>query len=452
MTSTPFPSIPATRYAESDGASIAYQVLGDGPIEVVMVPGFGSHLERAWELPRLAHFYHRLSSFSRLILLDKRGTGLSDRVSPEALPGIEQRKEDLKAVMDDVGVERASLIGHSDGGPLAILFAATYPARVENLVLINTYAKRVSSPDHAPALSPGFYEDFANTVAEHWGEPIAIDLLAPGSDSEFQRWWAATLRGSMSPAAARAMVAMNKAIDVREALPAIHVPTLVIHRTGDGATPVEGGRFIAEQIDSASFLELPGPDHFPWLGDAEPLLGAIEEFVTGARSGAVSSQVLASMLFTDIVSSTEKVALLGDREWGSLLKTHDGIVASEVSRHGGREVKHTGDGSLSVFEGPARAARSWLSIARRVEGIGIAIRGGLHTSEVEAVGDDVRGLGVHIAARLMGLASPGQLIVSSVVRDLSVGSGLEFTERGGHRLKGVPGEWLVYGVTMPATG
>jgi pimeloyl-ACP methyl ester carboxylesterase/class 3 adenylate cyclase len=452
MTSTQFPSTPDTRYADSGGVSIAYQVVGDGPIDVVMVPGFGSHLERAWSLPRLAHFYYRLSSFSRLILLDKRGTGLSDRVSPDALPGIEQRKDDLKAVMDEAGVERASLIGHSDGGPLAILFAATYPDRVENLVLINTYAKRVSSPDHTPALTPEFFAGFAAEVAKHWGEPIAVDLLAPGSDSEFHRWWAATLRASMSPAAARAMVAMNTAIDVREALPAIHVPTLVIHRAGDAATPVEGGRYLADHIEGARFLELPGADHFPWLGDAKPPLAAIEEFVTGQRSGSVTSQVLASMLFTDIVSSTETAARLGDSEWTSLLKTHDGIVAAEVSRHGGREVKHTGDGSLSVFEGPARATRCWLSIAGRVEEIGISIRGGLHTSEVEVVDGDVRGLGVHIAARLMGLASPGELIVSSVVRDLSVGSGLGFTERGRHELKGVPGEWLIYGVTVPATG
>lgn len=449
MTSTPFPSTPETRYADSNGVSIAFQVVGDGPIDVVMVPGFGSHLEKAWELPQLAHFYHRLSSFSRLILLDKRGTGLSDRVSPDALPGIEQRKDDLKAVMDEAGAEHASLIGHSDGGPLAMLFTATYPARVENLVLVNTYSKRVSSSDHAAALSPEFFEAFANQVAEHWGEPIAVDLLAPGSDDEFRRWWAAALRASMSPAAARAMVAMNTAIDVREALPAIHVPTLVIHRSGDGATPVEGGRFLATQIEGATLLELPGADHFPWLGDSEPLLVAIEEFVTGERRGSVSNQVLASVLFTDIVSSTETAAELGDRDWMSLLKTHDGIVATEFARHGGREVKHTGDGVLGVFEGPARAARCWLSIARRLQGIGIAIRGGLHTSEVELVDGDVRGLGVHIAARLMGLASPGELIVSSVVRDLSVGSGLDFTELGRRQLKGVPGDWLIYSMTTP---
>lgn len=451
MTVTPFSSIPETRYADSNGVSIAYQVVGDGPIDVVMVPGFGSHLEQAWDLPRLAHFYHRMSSFSRLILLDKRGTGLSDRVSLDALPGIEQRKDDLKAVMDEVGIECASLIGHSDGGPLAMLFAATYPGRVENLVLINTYSKRVSSADHAPALSPEFYEGFATQVAEHWGEPIAVDLLAPGADAEFKRWWAASLRGSMSPAAARAMVAMNTAIDVREALPAIHVPTMVIHRTGDAGTPVEGGRFIAEHVEEASLLELPGTDHFPWMGDSEPILVAIEEFVTGERTGSVTNQVLASMLFTDIVSSTEKAARLGDREWTSLLKTHDGIVAAEVSRHSGREVKHTGDGTLSVFEGPARAARCWLSIAGRVGEVGVTLRGGLHTSEVEVVNGDVRGLGVHIAARLMGLAAPGELIVSSVVRDLSVGSGLGFIERGDHELRGVPGKWQVYGLAAPST-
>lgn len=436
--------MPETRYADSGGVSIAYQVVGDGPIDVVMVPGFGSHLERAWELPRLAHFYHRLSSFSRLILLDKRGTGLSDRVSPDALPGIEQRKDDLKAVMDAAGVDRASLVGHSDGGPLAMLFAATYPARVANLVLINTYAKRLRSPDHPYALSEEFFDGFATEVAENWGGPIVVDLLAPDSEPDFHRWWASNLRASMSPAAARAMVAMNAAIDVREALSAIHVPTLVIHRTGDGATPVAGGRFIAQHVEGASLLELEGADHFPWLGDSDTLLTAIEEFVTGERPGSTSNQVLASLLFTDIVSSTEKAASLGDREWSSLLKTHDGIVNTEIGRHGGREVKHTGDGSLSMFEGPARAARCWLTIADRLRGIGIAIRGGLHTSEVEVVDGDVRGLGVHIAARLIEAASPGELLVSSVVRDLSVGSGLEFVDRGHHQLKGVPGEWQLY--------
>lgn len=452
MTTPPSPAAPETRYADSDGVSIAYQVVGRGPVDLVMIPGFGSHLELAWEHPRLAHFYHRLSSFSRLTLLDKRGTGLSDRVSPHDLPGIEQRKDDLKAVMDTAGIERAGLIATSDGGPLAILFAATYPERVDSLVLINTYARRVSAPDHEAAMPVEMYEGFMEQVAENWGEPIAADLLAPGSasDPEFLRWWAMSLRGSMSPSAARAMVAMNAAIDVREALPAVHVPTLVIHRTGDNGSPVAGGRYIAETIEGARFMELPGDDHFPWLGDAETVLTAIEEFVTGERSGPVSTQALASMLFTDIVASTEKAAELGDREWNALLKTHDGIVRAEVARHGGREVKHTGDGSLSVFEGPARAARCWLSISHRLRAVGLDIRGGLHTSEVDLVDGDVRGLGVHIAARLMGLASPGELIVSSVVRDLSVGSGLVFTERGRHSLKGVPGEWQVYGVTAPA--
>lgn len=442
-----FASMPDTRYADSDGVSIAYQVVGDGPLDIVKIPGFGSHLERAWELPRLAHYYHRLSSFSRLTLLDKRGTGLSDRVSPDALPGIEQRMEDLEAVMDAVGIDRASLVAHSDGGPLAILFAATHPERVENLVLINTYAKRVSSPDHSAALSPEFYGAFTAMVAEQWGQPIAVDLMAPGSDEEFHRWWAASLRGSMSPAAARAMVAMNTDIDVREALSAVHVPTLVIHRTDDAATPVDGGRFLAATIGGAQLLELPGADHFPWMGDVDALLGPLEEFITGERPGSAASRILASVLFTDIVSSTERAAELGDREWTSLLRTHDGIVSSEVARHGGRQVKHTGDGTLTVFDGPARASRCWLAIADRVGRIGLDIRGGLHTSEVEVVGEDVRGLGVHIAARLLDLAAPGELLTSSVVKDLSVGSGLEFTERGMRELKGVPNQWMTYRVT-----
>lgn len=440
---------PQTRYAQSDGVSIAYQVVGDGPVDVVMVPGFGSHLEMAWEHPRLAHFYNRISSFSRLVLLDKRGTGLSDRVSPDDLPGIEQRKDDLKSVMDEAGIEQATLLAVSDGGPLAMLFAATNPERVARLILINTYARRVTAPDFDMALTPEDYQGFVDEVTENWGGPIVAELLAPGSASDpaFREWWAATLRASMSPGAARAMVAMNAAIDVREALSAIHTPTLVIHRKDDGACPVAGGRFIAENIEGARFLELPGDDHFPWLGDVETILGSIEEFVTGEQSGGVANYALASLLFTDIVSSTERAAQLGDRDWSALLKTHDGIVSAEVARHGGREVKNTGDGSLSVFEGPARAARSWTAISGRLGDIGLAIRGGLHTSEVELVNGDVRGLGVHIAARLMGLATPGELIASSVVRDLSVGSGMQFMDRGIHELKGVPGEWQVFGVT-----
>lgn len=446
---SPSSATPETRYANSDGVGIAYQVVGSGPLDLVMVPGFASHLEHAWEHPRLAHFYHRLASFSRLTLLDKRGTGLSDRVSPGELPGIEQRRDDLEAVMDAAGIEHASLVAHSDGGPLAMLFAATYPKRVDNLVLINSYARRVSSDDHADALSPETYAGFAQALADNWGQPVAAELLAPDSatDPEFTNWWAAALRRSMSPGAARAMVAMNAAIDVRAALPAIGVPTLVVHRTGDGAAPVAGGRYIAEHVRDARLLELPGDDHFPWLGDTETILGAIEEFVTGERSGAMPNQVLATMLFTDIVASTKKVAELGDREWTALLKTHDGIVKSEVSRHGGRTVRHTGDGSLSVFVGPARAARAWRSIVRRVGEIELDIRGGLHTSEIEMDNDELSGLGVHIAARIMDLAEPGELMVSSVVRDLSVGSGLEFLDRGRHQLKGVPGEWQVFGLS-----
>lgn len=452
MTTRRFTSIPETRYAESDGVSIAYQVLGDGPIDLVMVPGFASHLEHAWQHPKLAHFYHRLASHSRLILLDKRGTGLSDRVPPNDLPGIEQRKDDLKAVLDAVGTTRAALIGVSDGGPLAILFAATYPERTRSLVVVNSYARRVSSVDHEPALTPEQYAGFVQAATQNWGEPVLIEDLAPGSatDPELRQWWATGLRLSMSPGAARAMLEMNADIDVRGALPAVHVPTLIIHRSGDHACPVAGGRFIADNIEGARFLELPGDDHFPWLGDAETILGEIESFVTGGRAGPAPSFVLASMLFTDIVSSTQRAAELGDQRWGALLKTHDGIVHSEVGRFGGREVKHTGDGSLSVFEGPARAVRCWLSICDRMQEIGLEIRGGVHTSEVEVVNGDLRGLGVHIAARLMDLAGPGELVVSSVVHDLSTGSGLGYADRGRHDLKGVPGEWQVYAVAASA--
>lgn len=330
-----------------------------------------------------------------------------------------------------------------------MLFAATYPERTESLVLVNTYSKRIRSDDHQEALTPEAYGDFVREASEHWGQPVAAELLAPGSanDPRFRDWWGAALRMSMSPGAARAMLEMNSDIDVRAALSAIHVPTLIVHRTGDMATPVEGGRFLAAEIEGARIVELPGDDHFPWLGDADAVLEAIEEFVTGERSGLVPNVALASMLFTDIVSSTKKAADLGDREWTALLKTHDSLVQGAVSRFEGREVKHTGDGSLSVFEGPARGARCWLYLRDRLHDIGLSIRGGLHTSEIELVNGDLRGLGVHIAARLMGLAAPDELIVSSVVHDLSAGSGLTFAERGVHELKGVPGAWHVYGVT-----
>jgi pimeloyl-ACP methyl ester carboxylesterase len=441
--------LPATRYARSGDAGIAYQVLGEGPPDVLMVPGFPSHLELAWEYPRLASFYRQLASVCRLIVMDKRGIGLSDRVPPSQLPGIEQRTDDVRAVLDAVGSDRAALVGASDGGPIAAFFAATYPERTDRLALINTYARRIRSKDYPWAPTADSWAAFESDVRNHWGDPLFVENLAPGyaSDMEFLAWWARLLRQSISPGSAVAYFAMN-----RDVLPAIHVPTLVLHRTGDRINPVGGGRFMADQIPGARMVELPGNEHHPWLGDSATLLGELEEFLTGTRGGAASDRVLATLLFTDIVGSTPTAARLGDRAWKVLLEAHRDIVRSELQRHHGREVGTTGDGFLALFDGPARAVRCALAIIGRLAEIGVSIRAGVHTSEVEIAGNEVAGLGVHVAARIMSLAGQDEVLVSAVVRDLSLGSGLAFSDRGRHRLKGVPGEWELLAATAGDDG
>jgi pimeloyl-ACP methyl ester carboxylesterase len=439
-------SRPETRYARSGDVSIAYQIVGRGPLDVVMVPGFPSHLELAWEQPRLAHLFRRLASFGRLILLDKRGVGLSDRVPVSELPGVEQRMDDLTAVLDAVGVERAALIGASDGGPLAAVFAATYPERAEALVVVNSYACRIRTEGYPWAPTAEDWNAFQEAIAERWGEPLFAEVLSPSvaKDPAFRDWWATFLRQSVSPGAATAILRMNAQIDIRSVLPAIHAPTLVLHRVGDRINPVGGARFIASQIPGARLVELPGEDHHVWIGDTEPVLAEIEAFLTGERREPAVDHVLATLLFTDIVGSTQTAAELGDRRWSALLETHHDVVRAELGRFGGREVTTTGDGFLAVFDGPARAIRCALAINDRLRDLGMRIRTGVHTSEIELAGEDVRGLGVHVAARVMALAGPGEVLVSGVVRDLALGSGLSFVERGEVELKGVPGRWLVW--------
>jgi class 3 adenylate cyclase len=443
---------PTTRYARSGDAGIAYQVIGRGPLDALLVPGFPSHLELAWENPRVARFYRHLASFCRLVIMDKRGIGLSDRVPPSELPGLEQRADDIRAVLDDAGVERASLVGASDGGPIAALFAATYPDRTDRLVLINTYARRLRTEDYPWGPTAEEWESFQREAEEHWGEPLFLEVLAPHHvrDAEFTDWWARFLRQSISLRAAVAYLAMNSGIDIRAVLPAIHLPTLVLHRLDDRINPVAGGRFIASRIPGARLVELAGADHYPWLGDTATLVGEIEHFLTGERRGPDPDRVLATLLFTDIVTSTETAARLGDRDWRELLESHRDLVRAELKRFAGREIGTTGDGFLALFDGPARAVRCALAIIDRLDGLGIRIRAGVHTSEVELVGDDVAGVGVHIAARIMALAEPGEALVSSVVRDLALGSGLGFADRGRHTLKGVEGEWALFVATADA--
>jgi pimeloyl-ACP methyl ester carboxylesterase len=440
--------VPETRYAKSGGVNIAYQVVGEGAIDLVFVFGWISNVELAWEEPNLRRFLERLASFSRLILFDKRGTGLSDRVPENQLPTLEQRMDDVRAVMDAAGSGRAALFGISEGGPMCILFAATYPERTIALVTCGTYAKRIWSPDYPWAPTPEERQEFYDAIEHEWGRELGLDSLAPSvqDDPAIRRWLETYVRRSASPGAALALARMNTQIDVRHVLPSVKVPALIMHRTGDRDSKVEEGRYIAERIPGARFMELPGDDHMPWIGNQDAVLDEAEEFLTGVRRAPEPDRVLATVLFTDIVGSTEVAHRLGDRAWRDLLERHHDLVRRQLDRFRGREIDTTGDGFLAGFDGPARAVRCAFAIREAVGTLGIDIRAGLHTGEVEILGDKFAGVAVHTGARVAGEAGPGEVLVSSTVKDLVAGSGIEFEDRGTHQLKGVPGEWRLFAV------
>jgi class 3 adenylate cyclase len=400
-----------------------------------------------WQDPSLAHFLERLTSFSRLILIDKRGTGLSDPVSLDRLPTLEQRVDDVRAVMDAVGSDRAALLGISEGGPMNILFAATYPERTAALVLYGSFARLMRDEDYPFGLPPDAIERTWPSIAEDWGRAAALELLAPSraQDDQLRAWWARYQRLSASPGAAVGLLRMAAGIDVRPILPVIRVPTLVLHRRERFVLPANG-RYLAEHIPGARFVELPGDDHLYFVGENDALADEIEEFLTGARPLPEPDRVLATVLFTDIVASTERAAALGDRRWRQLLASHNALVRRELVRFRGREVKTVGDGFLATFDGPARAIRCACAIRDGVRALGLEIRAGLHTGECELMGDDVGGIAVHISARVVGSAAAGEVLVSSTVKDLVAGSGLRFVARGTHHLHGVPGEWRLFAV------
>jgi pimeloyl-ACP methyl ester carboxylesterase len=441
--------MPETKYADSDGVSIAYQVIGDGPIDLVCVPGFISHLEFSWELPAYARFLGRLASFSRLIMFDKRGTGLSDRVSDKELPTLEQRMDDVRAVMDAVGSRRAALFGVSEGGPMCALFAATYPERTAALAMYGAYAVGTRAPGYPWARTPSQWLATTTLLRNTWGGSMAVRYVAPSMarDKQFKHWFAANFRSSASPGAAASFMRMNAAVDIRNILPAISTPTLVLHRRDDPVCHVREGRFLADRIAGARFVELPGRDHYPMVGDSDAILDEVEEFVTGARSAHGADRVLATVLFTDIVDSTARAAQLGDRKWRDLLEAHNAVVRRELGRFRGREVNTEGDSFLATFDGPARAIRCASAIVDSVRQIGLDVRAGLHTGECELMGDDIGGIAVHIGARVKAQARPGEVLVSSTVKDLVAGSGIEFRSRGAHTLKGVPDEWCLFAVS-----
>jgi pimeloyl-ACP methyl ester carboxylesterase len=438
-----------TKYARSGDIHIAYQALGRGPLDLVYVPGWVSHVELAWEEPTLARFLRRFASFSRLITFDKRGTGLSDRVPNDQLPTLEERMDDLRAVMDAVGSERAALLGISEGGNLCALFAATYPERTTALVMYGTFAKRIWSPDYPWAPTPEKREQEYALVESEWGGLMDLAHYVPSKidDEEFARRLATYMRRAASPGAAVALLRMNTQIDIRAILPAISVPTLVIHRTGDLDVNVEEGRWLAEQIAGARFVELSGDDHLPWVGDQDAILDEIQEFLTGVRPILESDRVLSTLLFTDIVSSTELADRLGDRAWIELLERHHAMVRRELTRFRGREVDTAGDGFFATFDGPARAIRCALNVVEAGHQLGIKIRAGLHTGEIEVTGPKIGGIALHIGSRVAATAEPGEVLVSSTVKDLVAGSRIRFVDRGTHVLKGVPGEWHLFAAT-----
>ena len=440
---------PETQYARSGDVNIAYQVTGEGPRDLVYVPGWVSNVEMMWEQAPLARFLERLASFSRLILFDKRGTGLSDRVSNDKLPSLEQRMDDVRAVLEAVGSERAALFGHSEGGSMCMLFAATYPGRTTALITLGAFAKRRDPDDDYPwAPSAESREETTEDVERNWGHlrPEDVEYYAPSrvGDEEFIRSFERYFRRGASPGAAAALLRMNSYIDVRSVLPTIQVPTLVLPRTGDHDVKLEEGRYLAERIPGARFVELPGDDHAIAAGDLDGLADEIEEFLTGTRPVPELDRVLATVLFTDIVGSTERAVELGDRRWRDLLGEHDATVRRELDRFRGREVDTAGDGFLATFDGPARAVRCAMSAGEAIRELGVEIRAGVHTGECEVDGPKVRGIAVHTGARIASLAGAGEGLVSQTVKDLVSGSGLAFEDRGFHELKGVPGEWRIY--------
>ncbi len=439
---------PETHYTKSGDVHIAYQVVGDGPLDLVVVPGWISNVDFGWEDVFYAEWVRQLAAFSRVILFDKRGTGLSDRDVGDST--LEERMDDLRAVLAAAGSERAVVLGFSEGGALSTLFAATYPERVRQLLLYASFARVTEAPDYPEGRAGRrTMETLRHALATAWGEGTTLDLMAPSlaGSSRARQFMGRYERMCVSPRAGSAHLGWVMDIDVRPIAATVQVPTLVLHRSDDRLIAVELGRALAAAIPSARFVELPGDAHPPWLGDTAALVDEMRAFVTGSRAAAVETErVLATVLFTDIVGSTEHAVTLGDRAWRDLLDRHHAVVRAELARHRGREVATTGDGFLATFDGPARAIRCAAAVRDAVASLGLAIRAGVHTGECERVDDTIAGIAVHTGARVMATAGAGEIVVSSTVRDLVAGSGLGFRDHGKHTLRGIPGEWQLFTV------
>ena len=448
------PSQAEIRYARNGDVGIAYQVIGDGPLDLVLVHGWVCTFQPGWEDPLIARFYRRLASLGRLILFDKRGTGLSDRVSPDRLPDLETRMDDVRAVMDAAGSERAVLLGISEGGPMSVLFAATHPERTAALVLLGTFARLMWAPDYPIGISDAEQarrlgatdtEDWARDTTAEWLGRVAPSL--PKEDPRYGWYRSYVMRGA-SPAGAKALRLMNAEIDIRNVLPAVGVPTLVAYREREWFAAAS--QYLGEGIHGARVVALPGNDHLPWEGDQDELLNEIERFLAGIQDEVEPDRVLVTLLVTDIVGSTAAAAELGDRAWRDLVERHYAVVRAQLGRFRGHEIDSAGDGILAVFDGPARAVRCGSAILGALRPLGLELRAGVHTGEVERAGDRLRGIAVHIAARVAARAGPNEVLVSQTVKDLVAGSGLEFEDRGEHELYGVPGEWRLHAVAAGA--
>jgi pimeloyl-ACP methyl ester carboxylesterase/DNA-binding winged helix-turn-helix (wHTH) protein/class 3 adenylate cyclase len=441
------PRPPETMYARSGDVNIAYQVIGDAPLDLVFVMGWVSHMEYFWREPSFARFLLRLASFSRLILFDKRGTGLSDRVPINQLPTLEQRMDDVRAVMDAVGSERAALCGVSEGGPMCSLFAATYPEKTLALVMIGTYAKRIRDAEYPWGPTAEQREQFFEVMRKQWGGPVGIDERAPSvaHDPQFRDWWATYLRMGASPGAAVALTQMNAEIDVRNVLPSIRVPSLVIHRTEDQCLKIEEGRFVADRIPGAKFVELPGVDHLPFVGDQDAILDEVEEFLTGVRHGIEPDTVLATVMVARMVGVKELVERLGQERWSEWWRRLHAHISKEIEWFRGREMNMVEDRVLAIFDGPARAIRCASAITEYASRLDVEIRTGLHTGECEIVDGRVAGAAVQMSVCVSAEAAAGEVLVSSTVKDLVAGSGIRFDERGVHNLSDC-GEWRLFAV------
>jgi class 3 adenylate cyclase len=435
-----------TQYARAGQSYIAYQIVGDGPFDLLFFPEWLNHVELQWEEPRHERFLNTLTSFSRLILFNPRGMGASDPLPAGETPTAEMWVDDLRTVLDAAGSKRPAIFGAGAGGAICMLFAATDPDRVRSLVLCNTCASATRAPDYPIGLPDEVLEQIERTTTEHWGQADQLPFWAPAeaSDERLRSWFGRYERSSASPGMALAVIKMMLDLDVRPALSAIQAPTLVLHRSGDHMMTVEFGRYIAEHVAGSIYKELSGEEHAYWAGDSQAILDEVEEFLTGTRGAGPPDRILVTVLFTDIVGSTATAAKVGDRRWKDLLREHEAIVRQELGRFRGREIATAGDGFLATFDGPARAIKCARAVRDAVRGTGIEIRAGLHTGEVELHGDNVAGIAVHLGARVAGAAGPGEIFVSRTVVDLVAGSGLEFEDRGTHELKGVPGSWRLF--------